>query len=756
MSTEANRNYLLMSLMLQVQNILLTPHANEEDLLRQVCGKLVSHWPYRMAWVGYTEADGAIRVMAAAGAAVSFLPETGLRWDGAADDGNPVGACIRSQRLVHVTEASAVEECSGIWKDFTLKIQAPSTLIQPLFVDNHCIGTLCVCSGLVDSFVSAVERTLLVLAAQQVGFSLGVQREQGLINAMQNQMRLTATVFDNALDGIIVTDAQGVIVAVNPALLGITGYTEEELIGNTPRILQSGLQDKAFYTAMWQAITETGKWGGEVWNKRKNGDIYPELLNICSVRDEQQRVQNFVAVLTNISQQKKIESQLQRMAFHDDLTGLPNRALFKERLGSAIAHAHRNHEMLAVLSIDLDRFKLVNGSIGHSGGDALLQEIARRLVRSVRENDTVARQGGDEFTIILQSLSAAADALKAANKIMQVLAAPVMVGERELCVSASIGISFYPGDGDGFEALMKNAASAMHHAQEQGGSGFRLYAACMSSHFHERMVLEDDLRHALERNELTLLYQPQTELSSGRIVAAEALLRWQHPERGLILPDEFIPLAEQSGLILPIGEWVLRAACSSMQCWHDAGAPPLRIAVNLSARQFVQSSLIQTVTAALAESRLPARFLELEITESCLMPASGGALEILRTLKQMGVWITVDDFGTGYSNLSYLKKFPLDSLKIDQSFIHNTAIDHSNAAIVRAIIAMAASLGLDVVAEGVETEEQLQLVSHYQNIIVQGQFLGWPMPAAEFGQFLQKAVGTSPAAQGGAWLRTAV
>jgi len=739
MSTEASRNYLLMSLMLQIQNVLLTPHADEKDMLREICSKLVSHWPYRMAWVGYAETDGAIKVVAAAGEAASFLSETGLRWDGVADDDNPVGACIRSQRLVHLTEASAIEECSGIWKDFTVKIQASSMLIQPLFVDNHCIGALCVCSELTDSFVSTVERTLLVLAAQQIGFALGVQREQGLIKAMQNQMRLTATVFDNALEGIIVTDAQGVIAAVNPALLGITGYTEEELIGNTPRILQSGLQDRAFYTAMWQSITETGKWRGEIWNKRKNGDIYPELLNISSVRDEHQRVQNYIAVLTDISQQKKIENQLQRMAFHDDLTGLPNRALFKERLGSAIAHAHRNREMLAVLSIDLDRFKPVNDMLGHTGGDALLQEIARRLTRSVRENDTVARQGGDEFTIILQSLGVPKDAITAVDKIMQTLKAPVVIGERELFVSASIGISFYPDDGDKPETLMKTSDSAMYHAKEQGRNGYQLYAACMSSHSHERMALENDLRHALERNELMLFYQSQTDLSSGRIVAAEALLRWQHPERGMILPGEFIPLSEQSGLIIPIGEWVLRAACASMQRWHDAGAPLIRIVVNLSARQFAQPSLIQTVATALAESGLPAQFLELKITESCLMPASSGAVEALRTLTQMGVRITVDDFGTGYSNLGCLKKFPIDSLKIDQSFVCNIATDHNDAAIVRAIIAMSASLGLNVIAKGVETEGQLQLLREYQCTMAQGHLLGRPASAEAFEQFLKKA-----------------
>jgi len=747
MSIEADRNYLLMSLMLQIHNVLLTRHADEKDILREVCSKLASHWPYRMAWAGYAETDGTIRVMAAEGEAVSFLPETGLRWDSAADGNNPVGVCIRSRMPVHVRVA-AVEEYSDIWRDITVKVQASSMLIQPLFVEDRCIGALCVCSGLADSFTFAVERTLLALAVQQIGFSLGVQREQCLIKEMQNQMRLAATVFDNAQEGIVVTNAQGTIVAANPALTRITGYTQEELIGNTPQILQSGLQDRAFYAAMWQSITETGKWEGEVWNKRKDGDIYPEILNISTVRDKQQKVQNYIGVLADISQQKKMEDRLHRMAFHDDLTGLPNQVLFKERLGSAITNAHRNREMLAVLCVDLDRFKLVNGTLGHTGGDSLLQEVARRLARSVRENDTVARQGGDEFTIILQSLSLPQDAIAAVSKIMQVFEVPVVVGEQELFVSASIGISFYPDDGDKLETLMKNAETAMYHAKEQGRNGYQLYAACMNSHFLERMALENDLRYALERNELMLFYQPQIEMNSGRIVAAEALLRWQHPKHGLILPDEFIPIAEQSGLIVPIGEWVLREACASMKRWHDAGAALIRIAVNLSARQFVQPNLIQMVTAALAESGLPAQFLELEITESCLMPISERAAgsganaycstETLRILKQMGVQIAIDDFGTGYSNLSYLKKFPIDSLKIDQSFVCNIATDHNDAAIVRAIIAISASLGLNVIAEGVETEEQRQLLSQYQCTIVQGYLSGRPMPAESFEQFLKK------------------
>ncbi len=746
MSTETNRNYLLMSLMLQVHNVLLTRHAHEKDILRGVCSKLVSHWPYRMAWVGYAETDGSIRVMAAEGKAVAFLPEVDLRWDNAADGDNPVGACIRNRTLVHVGEASAVEEYSGTWKDFTVKAQVSSMLIQPLFVGDRCIGALSVCSGLADSFAGAVERTLLVLAAQQISFALDVQHEQILAKELQSQMNLAVAVFDNALEGIIVTDAQGIIVAANPALTRITGYAREELIGNTPQILQSGLQDRAFYAAMWQSIMVTGKWEGEVWSKRKDGVIYPEILNISTVRDEKQRVRNYIAILTDISRQKDVENKLQRIAFHDDLTGLPNRALFKERLGLAIASAHRNREILAVLCIDLDHFKVVNGTLGHADGDTLLQEIARRLVRSVRENDTVARQGGDEFSIILQSLNVSEDAITAVNKIMQAVRVPVVVGERELFVSASIGISFYPDDGDRLEALMMNADTAMYHAKEQGRNGYQLYTMGMNSHFHERMALESDLRYALERNELMLFYQPQTELSSGRIVGAEALLRWQHPKRGLILPDEFIPLAEQSGLIIPIGEWVLRAACTGMKRWHDAGAPLIRVAVNLSARQFAQPDLIQLVATALAESGLSAQFLELEITESCLMP---GAVGTLRTLKRMGVQIAIDDFGTGYSNLSYLKKFPINSLKIDQSFVQNIATDHNDAAIVRAIIAMSASLGLKVVAEGVETKEQQQLLSQYQCTIAQGYLLGRPMPAAAFEQLLKKVARDSLSAQAG-------
>ncbi|MEK6708383.1 MAG: EAL domain-containing protein [Pseudomonadota bacterium] len=770
MSPETSRNYLLMSLVLQIHNSLLNRHADEKDILQGVCRKLVSHWPYRMAWAGYAETDGTIRVMAAEGEAASFLPEMALRWDGTEDADNPVAACIRGRRPVHAGGVSSAGEYGDVWKDFAVKARISSTFIQPLFVGNRCIGALCMCSGSVDSFTGEVERALLILAAQHVGFALSAQRELVSIKQMRSQMKLAATVFDNALEGIIVTDAQGTIVATNSALTRITGYTQEELIGNTPRILQSGLQDKAFYTAMWQSIAETGKWEGNIWNKRKDGDIYPEILNISTVKDEQEKVQNYIAIFTDISKQKKLEDRLHRMAFHDDLTGLPNRALFKERLGSAITNAHRNRQMLAVLFVDLDRFKLINDTLGHLTGDVLLQEVARRLARSVRENDTVARQGGDEFTIVLQSLSLPEDAIAVVNKIMQTFEAPVAVGERELFTSASIGISFYPGDGDELEMLMKNADTAMYHAKEQGRNGYQLYTACMNNHFHARMALENDLRRALERNELMLFYQPQTELNGGRIAGAEVLLRWQHPERGLVSPDEFIPIAEQSGLIIPIGEWVLREACASMKRWHDAGAPPIRIAVNVSVRQFMQPNLIQMVAAALAGSGLPPQFLELEITESCFMPAfdkkamggcadaccstpspllPNGAMETLRTLKGMGVQITVDDFGTGYSNLGYLKKFPLDSLKIDQSFVGNIATDHNDAAIVRAIIAMSASLGLNVIAEGVETEEQRQLLNQYQCSMAQGYLLGRPMPAESFERLLKKVASDNLAAQAG-------
>ncbi len=428
---------------------------------------------------------------------------------------------------------------------------------------------------------------------------------------------------------------------------------------------------------------------------------------------------------------ERTQANLYRLAHYDALTGLPNRLLFLDRLNQAIAQAHRNERLVGVMFLDLDRFKAINDSLGHAIGDLLLRGTAERLAHCVREDDTVARLGGDEFTVLLPEIRYIQDAATVAQKILDSLVQPFNLGEHEVFIGASIGIALYPFD-EQLDILLRNADIAMYHAKEHSGNSYLFYATEMNTANPKRLSLEGALRRALDRNEFVLHYQPQLDLASGRIVGAEALLRWRHPELGLIAPMEFIPLAEETGLIIPIGEWALRAACDQSRAWQAAGHPPIRMAVNLSARQFHEAELVKTVTRALDNSGLDPRYLDLELTEGSLMQNTQTTTALLNALNAMGVQFSVDDFGTGYSSLSYLKRFPIDTLKIDRSFVRDSTTDPDDAAIVTAIIAMAHSLGIRTIAEGVETREQLQFLCKHRCEEIQGYLVSAPVPAAEF------------------------
>ena len=426
----------------------------------------------------------------------------------------------------------------------------------------------------------------------------------------------------------------------------------------------------------------------------------------------------------------RTQARLYRLAHYDPVTGLPNRLLFMDRLQQAIAQAQRNERLVAVMLLDLDRFKAINDSFGHSMGDLLLKGVAARLAGCVREDDTVARIGGDEFTVLLPEIRHIQDAATVAGKILKALAGPFSLGNHEIFVGTSIGIAFYPFHDD-IETLLKSADNAMYRAKEQGGNGYEFYSAEISGASARQLSLEGALRGAVERDELVLHYQPQIDLTRGEIVGVEALVRWQHPERGLLGPMEFIPLAEENGLIVPIGEWVLRTACAQARAWQEAGLRPIRVAVNLSVRQFYQKNLVETVARILEQTGLDSRYLELEITESCLMQNTRTTVALLAELNRLGMRISIDDFGTGYSSLSYLKRFPVDTLKIDRSFICDIGTDHDDDAIVKAIIALAQSLELRVVAEGVETPEQLHFLRTHGCNEIQGYLISRPLPADE-------------------------
>ena len=575
-------------------------------------------------------------------------------------------------------------------------------------------------------------------AGDVTGF-LGVARDISEEIAVVQRLRLAEKVFESAGEAILVTDARTRVVDVNPAYLEVTGFSREEIIGATPKIANSGRHDPAFYREMWKSIMTTGSWSGEVWDRRKSGEIFPQLLTINQINDSHGQVSHYVGIFKDISHQKAIEQKLERLAYYDPLTNLPNRTLFRDRLEHQIQAARRSGASVALLFVDLDQFKYVNDTLGHDTGDKLLIEAARRIEACVRKSDTVARLGGDEFTLVLPGLQDVTHAGFVADKVISRLQEVFQFGGNDIYIGASIGIALYPQDGEDFVTLTKNADAAMYLSKQSGRGRYKFFAREMNSANTRRLTVESGLRQALERGELYLHYQPKLALNSKQVLGFEALLRWRHSELGDISPAEFIPLAEENGAIVPIGNWVLRTACTQLRRWHDAGHPNLHIAVNLSARQFQHDALADEVRGVLEQLSLPPGALELELTESLLMSDVGRSLQVIETLQALGVGISVDDFGTGYSSLSYLKKFPIQALKIDRSFVRDIAVDADDAAIVRAIISLADRLRLQVVAEGVETREQHEFLRSEGCNQAQGFHYAPPLPADQALDFLRTA-----------------
>jgi len=556
-----------------------------------------------------------------------------------------------------------------------------------------------------------------------------------------NRLRQAAAVFENTRDGVMVVNPQLRITHINTAFTDITGYTEAEAIGQRASLLRSGRHDTDFYRQMWQSITTTGHWQGEIWNRRKNGEVYPELLSISAVTDKSGDISNYVGVFADISKLKASEVQLDFLAHHDPLTRLPNRLLLLSRLEHALKIAHREQKMFALLMLDLDRFKEVNDSFGHLAGDELLQQIAQRISSRLRGVDTVCRLGGDEFTILLEDMAQPEDAALVANDIINVLSEPWQLSENiEVRIGASVGISLYPDHGNEPEQLLQQADSALYHAKTEGRGCFKYFSAAITQAARIRMDIEVRLRRGINEGELRVFYQPQVDVNTGRIVGAEALVRWQDPLNGLVPPAIFIDLAEKTGLITSLGNWVLKEACAQGKRWLDEGLPPLTIAVNVSPHQFRYSHIDTVVHDILADTGFPAHRLELELTESALMQHEGEAILILEQLHALGVTLAIDDFGTGYSSLSYLKLFPLNILKIDKSFIDDIPEQQSDREIAATIIAIAHTLHLKVLAEGVENIAQLAFLQEQGCDLYQGYLISPPLPAASFEQLLRKSI----------------
>ena len=550
--------------------------------------------------------------------------------------------------------------------------------------------------------------------------------------AAEERLRLYATVFSSATEGMTITDAANRIVAVNPAFTQITGYAEHEALGQTPALLNSGRHDRDYYRQMWAELESTGKWRGEIWNRRKDGATYPEWLSITAVRDDAGRTTHFIGIFSDITERKETEARLQHLAHHDALTGLPNRLLLDDRVEQALLKSKRSAKITAILFLDIDRFKNINETLGHEIGDELLVQAAKRGTAALRETDTLARHGGDAFIAVLPELDQPQDATLIARKLMQALAPPYRLAGHDLTVTASIGIALSPGDGESATDLLRNAEAAMYRAKQEGRNTFRYYSADMNFASLGELLLEAHLRSALDRGELLMHYQPKIDAASGALIGAEALMRWNHPEHGTIPPARFIPLAEECGLIPALGEWALFAVCRQQREWLDAGFTPVPVAVNVSAAQFAQQDVPATVAAALAASELPAELLELELTESLLMHDTDLTAAALDTLNGMGVRMSIDDFGTGYSSLSYLRRFPVQALKIDRAFVNDIDACGEPVKLAAAIIALAHGMSLRVVAEGVETDVQRDyLVSHGCDEF-QGFLFDQPLPAGDF------------------------
>ncbi|WUR12492.1 EAL domain-containing protein [[Empedobacter] haloabium] len=521
----------------------------------------------------------------------------------------------------------------------------------------------------------------------------------------ERTLTLAAQVFENSRDAILLTDSQRRIISVNRAYGGITGFDACEVLGRPLTVSRAGVEDETFLREVWNQIEVLDHWQGETCSRRRDGEVFPAWLSLTAIRDGQGQVSNYMAILSDITERKRSEEHTRHLAEHDFLTDLPNRVLLLDRLSLALSAARRKGSMLAILFLDLDRFKPVNDTLGHQVGDALLREVAARLLKCVRKVDTVSRQGGDEFVVILADIGGIDHAAHVAEAVRQAIGQPYRIGEHELHISASIGVSIFPSDGDDIDTLIQNADVAMYHAKEGGRDGFRFFSAAMNQRIVERATFENGLRRALDEQQFELVFEPELDVRSGVLVGAEALVRWRHPELGLLAPERFLDVAEEAGLMVPIGNWVMREACRHARAWHDEGHQ-VGVAVNLSPAQFQQRDLLEQVQAALDEAGLEARFLELELTEAILMQGGAGVADTLRGLRQLGVRLSLDDFGTGWSRLGQLKDYPIDKLKIAQAFLAGGF----DPTVIRTIIAMARSMDMTVIAEGVETAEQLEFL----------------------------------------------
>nr|WP_315483896.1 EAL domain-containing protein [uncultured Undibacterium sp.] len=704
---------------------------NSEKSLQHIFLEVVQHleavMPASICSIVLLDRDGVhLRVGAVPGLPAFFAK---------AIDGLPIGDGIGScGHAMSTGETTIVEDIDNhpYWFEFrelAKRAKLAACWSEPIrSSSNRILGAFAIYHA-VPSKPEAWHLSMLEMAAHFLAIAIDKHRTESNLRKLSQAVEQSPNI-------IIITDTDARIEYVNQAFVEKTGTSLEQVMGQRPSILQSGKTPLFTYEEMWDHLRKGESWKGELVNRYKDGREYIELAHISPVRDANGVITHFLSLQEDITEKKRTEERIQYLAHYDVLTGLPNRVLLEERSQFSINSAKRKGTNLALIFFDLDHFKNINDSLGHSTGDALLIELSRRLRDVLREDDVISRLGGDEFILLLSGVDEVG-AEKVAEKLLHTVNQSYVIGQYDLNVSASIGIAVYPEDGEDLETLLRNADTAMYRAKQDGRNNFRFFTQEMQARSGRHLELVNALRYALERDQLQVVYQPQIELQSGRVLGVEALLRWHHPEMGSVSPAEFIPVAEETGLILAIGEWVLRTAVSQIQSWHERGWNTLSVAVNLSAIQFRHTDLPGTVSQILRESQLAASFLELELTEGVAMIDPPGAIAIMNDLHQRGVRMAIDDFGTGYSSLSYLKKFKVSKLKIDQTFVRDIGSDPEDKAIISAVISMARSLGMRTIAEGVETEEQTAFLRAHQCDEVQGYYFARPLSAGQFEQFMQ-------------------
>ncbi len=724
-------------------NQVLVRAVDEVNLLDDICRIICEEAGYHLAWVGFKVDDESnnLHPVASAGIGIDhgYLELLQVSWSDPEYGFGLSGTTIRSGEITCVNDFLN-DRIGKPWRDVAVKFGYGSSIALPLKDENqHCFGVLNIYSTEMNAFTQDEQRLLSGLA-EDLSFGIVTLRRRIEHDKAEEQMRIAATAFE-AQEGIIITDAKMRILRVNAAFSEITGYSSEEVVGATPNMLKSDRHDDDYFQHMWDSISQKGAWQDEIWNRRKNGQVYPVWLNITAVQKDSGEVTHYVGTMTDITERKAAEAEIEHLAYHDPLTLLPNRRLLLDRLELALSAADRSHSSGALLYIDLDNFKVLNDTRGHDAGDQLLIEAAQRLLTCVRKEDTLARFGGDEFMIMLtdqgeSSLQASEKIGSVGERVLEVLGQPYTIDEQIQHITPSIGVTLFEGTQSSVQELLKQADIAMYQAKNGGRNTLRYFDPEIQSSLDEHAALEIALRHGIEDQQFFLHYQAQVDNERG-IIGAEVLIRWNHPQRGLVPPDQFIPLAEETGLILSIGQWVLETACKQLKIWsQDAHTSELQLAVNVSQYQFQQADFVDQVSQVLEQTQAPPRYLKIELTESLLINDIEDSIKKMHALKALGVEFSLDDFGTGYSSLSYLTRLPLEQLKIDQSFINHLAENADDAVVTQTIITMAQSLGLSVIAEGVETEAQRQFLEQHGCTTYQGYLFSKPVTLPEFEELL--------------------